>query len=80
MVALDAAIGLDESLRVLVKLRGSLTRAALALTDAVTLVADGHVPDEIWQEARGRTAHRFGVPRDRTRLGTACAYGPSHVW
>ncbi len=91
MVALDAAIGLDESLRVLVKLRASLIngcvycidlhsregfgagerperlfglaswrespffdereRAALALTDAVTLVADGHVSDEIWQEA-----------------------------
>jgi AhpD family alkylhydroperoxidase len=98
MIALDAAIGLDESLRVLVKLRGSLTngcvycidlhsregldagerpeglfglaswrespffdereRAALALTDTVTLVADGHVPDEIRQEARGRTPHR----------------------
>jgi len=91
MVALDAAIGLDESLRVLVKLRASLVndcvycidlhsregldagetagalfglaswrespffdkreRAALALTDAITLVADGHVPDEVWREA-----------------------------
>ena len=27
-------------------------RAALALTDAVTLVADTHVPDEVYEEAR----------------------------
>ena len=26
-------------------------RAALALTDAVTLIADGHVPREVWDEA-----------------------------
>jgi AhpD family alkylhydroperoxidase len=26
-------------------------RAALALTDAVTLIADGHVPREVWEEA-----------------------------
>ena len=26
-------------------------RAALRLTDAVTLVTDGHVPDEVWEEA-----------------------------
>ena len=26
-------------------------RAALALTEAVTLVADTHVPDEVWEEA-----------------------------
>src|SRR5690242_11779246 len=25
-------------------------RAALALTDAVTLIADGHVPREVWDE------------------------------
>ena len=28
-------------------------RAALALTDAVTLVHDGHVPDEVYAEAAG---------------------------
>lgn len=27
-------------------------RAALALTDAITLVADGHVADQVWEEAR----------------------------
>jgi AhpD family alkylhydroperoxidase len=27
-------------------------RAALALTEAITLIADGHLPDEIWDEAR----------------------------
>ncbi len=27
-------------------------RAALALTEAVTLIADDHVPDEVFQEAR----------------------------
>ena len=27
-------------------------RAALAWTEAVTLIADGHVPDEVFQEAR----------------------------
>jgi AhpD family alkylhydroperoxidase len=27
-------------------------RAALALTDAVTLIADEHVPREVWEEAR----------------------------
>lgn len=27
-------------------------RAALALTDAVTMVADHHVPREVWEEAR----------------------------
>jgi AhpD family alkylhydroperoxidase len=27
-------------------------RAALALTDAVTLIADQHVPREVWEEAR----------------------------
>jgi len=26
-------------------------RAALALTEAVTLIADGHVPDEVWEQA-----------------------------
>jgi AhpD family alkylhydroperoxidase len=26
-------------------------RAALALTDAVTLISDGHVPREVWEEA-----------------------------
>jgi AhpD family alkylhydroperoxidase len=31
-------------------------RAALALTDAVTLIADEHVPREVWEEAR---AHFF---------------------
>ncbi len=91
MTALDCAVGLDEKLRVLVKLRASLVngcvycidlhsregleageseqrlfglaawhespyftareRTALALTDAVTLVADGHVPDQVWEEA-----------------------------
>lgn len=29
-------------------------RAALALTEAVTLVADTHVPDEVYEEARGQ--------------------------
>src|SRR6204780_1233053 len=29
-------------------------RAALAWTEAVTLVSDGHVPDEIYDEARER--------------------------
>jgi AhpD family alkylhydroperoxidase len=28
-------------------------RAALALTEAVTLVSEGHVPDEVWDRARG---------------------------
>jgi AhpD family alkylhydroperoxidase len=91
MAALDGVIGLDEKLRVLVKLRASLIngcvycidlhsreglaadeseqrlfglaawrespyftereRAALALTDAITLIADGHVPDDVWREA-----------------------------
>jgi AhpD family alkylhydroperoxidase len=91
MVALDQAAGLDEKLRVLVKLRASLIngcaycidlhskeglaaheseqrlfglaawhespyfsereRAALALTDAITLIVEGHVPDDVWQEA-----------------------------
>jgi AhpD family alkylhydroperoxidase len=27
-------------------------RAALALTDAITLVADDHVPDDVWDRAR----------------------------
>jgi AhpD family alkylhydroperoxidase len=31
-------------------------RAALALTDAVTLVADGHVPRAVWDEARAHFA------------------------
>jgi AhpD family alkylhydroperoxidase len=91
MAALDDVIGLDERLRVLVKLRASLIngcvycidlhsneglaahesgqrlfglaawrespyftereRAALALTDAITLIADDHVPDDVWEEA-----------------------------
>jgi len=29
-------------------------RAALALTEAVTLIADGHVPDEVYEEARAQ--------------------------
>jgi AhpD family alkylhydroperoxidase len=29
-------------------------RAALAWTEALTLVADGHVPDEVYAEARGQ--------------------------
>jgi AhpD family alkylhydroperoxidase len=29
-------------------------RAALALTDAVTLIADHHVPREVWEEARSQ--------------------------
>jgi AhpD family alkylhydroperoxidase len=29
-------------------------RAALALTDAVTLIADGHVPRAVWDEAAAR--------------------------
>jgi alkylhydroperoxidase family enzyme len=29
-------------------------RAALAWTEAVTLVGQGHVPDDIYQQARGR--------------------------
>jgi len=28
-------------------------RAALELTEAVTLVSEGHVPDEVWDRARG---------------------------
>lgn len=91
MVALESAIGLDQQLQVLVKLRASLLngcvycidmhskqgldggeshqrlfglaawrespyfspreRAALALTDSITMVADGHIPDDIWEEA-----------------------------
>ena len=31
--------------------RGERERAALALTDAVTLVGDGHVPRPVWDEA-----------------------------
>jgi AhpD family alkylhydroperoxidase len=94
MAALDDATGLDERLRVLVKLRASLIngcvycidlhsgegraageseqrlfglaawrespyfsereRAALALTDAITLIADGHLPDDVWEEAARR--------------------------
>jgi AhpD family alkylhydroperoxidase len=101
--ALDEAIGLDERLRVLVKLRASFVngcvycidlhsreglaaheseqrlfgiaarrdapyfnpreRAALALTDAVTLIADDHVPDDVWQEAG-----RHFNPRELARL------------
>ncbi|HUL09042.1 MAG TPA: carboxymuconolactone decarboxylase family protein [Candidatus Acidoferrum sp.] len=33
-------------------------RAALALTEAVTLVADTHVPDEVYEEARGQFADK----------------------
>lgn len=29
-------------------------RAALAWTEAVTLVSDGHVPDDVYEEARGQ--------------------------
>jgi len=29
-------------------------RAALAWTEALTLVTDGHVPDEVYEEARGQ--------------------------
>jgi AhpD family alkylhydroperoxidase len=29
-------------------------RAALALTDAITLISDGHVPREVWDEASGQ--------------------------
>ncbi len=28
-------------------------RAALGLTEALTLVADGHIPDEVWEDATG---------------------------
>jgi AhpD family alkylhydroperoxidase len=91
MVALDRAVGLDEQLHLLVKLRASLVngcaycidlhskegleagesqerlfglaawaeapyysereRAALALTDAITLIAEGRVPDDVWEKA-----------------------------
>jgi AhpD family alkylhydroperoxidase len=34
----------------------SKERAALALTDAVTRVADDHVPREVWEEARAQFA------------------------
>jgi AhpD family alkylhydroperoxidase len=94
MVALDRAVGLDEQLHLLVKLRASLVngcaycidlhskegleagesqerlfglaawaeapyysareRAALALTDAITLIAEGRVPDDVWEEAERR--------------------------
>jgi AhpD family alkylhydroperoxidase len=29
-------------------------RAALALTDAVTKIAEGHVPDEVWERAKSQ--------------------------
>jgi AhpD family alkylhydroperoxidase len=35
---------------------GAKERAALALTDAVTLVADRHVPREVWEEAEAHFA------------------------
>ncbi len=103
MAALDQVIGLDEKLRVLVKLRASLIngcvycidlhsseglaaheseqrlfglaawrespyftpreRAALALTDAITLVADDQVSDEVW----GKAARHFDS-RELARL------------
>ena len=31
---------------------GERERAALGLTEAITRVTDGHVPDEVWDEAR----------------------------
>jgi AhpD family alkylhydroperoxidase len=92
MLRLEASIGLDPSLRELVKVRSSQIngcvvcidmhwkearaagesedrlyslnawresplysereRAALALCEAMTLVADGHVPDDAWERAR----------------------------
>jgi AhpD family alkylhydroperoxidase len=33
-------------------------RAALALTEAVTLVADTHVPDDVWERARAQFDER----------------------
>jgi AhpD family alkylhydroperoxidase len=33
-------------------------RAALALCEAVTLVADSHVPDEVWDAAAGQFERR----------------------
>src|SRR5215216_5263144 len=36
-------------------------RAALELTEAVTLVSESHVPDEVWDRARGE----FDDDRDR---------------
>jgi AhpD family alkylhydroperoxidase len=38
-------------------------RAALALTEAVTLVTQGHVPDAVWDEARAHFA-----PEELTQL------------
>jgi AhpD family alkylhydroperoxidase len=39
-------------------------RAALALTDAITLISDGHVPREVWDEAeRPVRARRAGPAR-----------------
>lgn len=92
MLRLEASIGLDPSIRELVKLRSSQIngcvtcidthwkdaraggetedrlysldawresplysereRAALTLCEAMTLVADGHVPDDAWERAR----------------------------
>ena len=37
-------------------------RAALAWTEAVTLVTDGHVPDAVYEEARGNSARGTGQP------------------
>jgi AhpD family alkylhydroperoxidase len=91
MLRLEAAIGLDETVRGLITVRASQVngcavcidmhwkdaraageseerlysldawresplfndreRAALALCDAMTLIADGHVPDAVWEQA-----------------------------
>ena len=43
-------------------------RAALALTEAVTLVAETHVPDDVWDEAaRHFDAQELGEPARRHR-------------
>src|SRR6185437_5523163 len=70
LLRFERAIDIDERLGNLVKVRASQinccafcidmhwkdARAALDLCEAMTLVADGHVPDEAW----GRAAAAFG--------------------
>ena len=49
MYRLQASIDFDRRLGDLIRVRAS--RAALELRDAMTLVADGQVPDEVWNRA-----------------------------
>lgn len=43
-------------------------RAALALTEAMTLITEGHVPDDVWQEAE-----KHFDPRELSQLSLAIA-------